>query len=106
MANFQAQPPAGRQLPGNWRAIASTNAAQADADYQHRISNAWRGNRDNETLIQSARLSNHPQPAPPRRIDSRSDARFDGTMLLVKDDDLEQIWKDNTGRLVTIKKRK
>jgi hypothetical protein len=106
MANFSAHGPSGRALPNNWQSLAKSNAAQANADYQHRLENAWRGNRDNETLIQSARLTNHPQPAPPKRNDARSDARFDGMMQLVKDDELEQVWKDNTGRLVTIKKRK
>ena len=106
MANFQSQPPSGRQLPNNWASLAKSNAAQADADYQHRTSNAWRGNRDHETLIQSARLSGHPQPAPPRRIDSRSDARFDGTMRLISEDETMQLWRDFNGATVVIKKRK
>jgi hypothetical protein len=55
--------------------------------------------------MQAARIQQQPPAAPPRR-DSRADARMDGMMLLVKDDDLEQVWKDDSGRLVTIKKRK
>ena len=106
MANFQSQPMAGRQLPSNWAAVASANAIQADADYQHRIQNAWRGNRDNETLIQSSRLAGHPQPAPPKRNDARSDARFDGTMTLIRDDADEQVWRDFNGSTIVIKKRK
>jgi hypothetical protein len=109
MANFQSQPPAGRKLPSNWASMASSRAQQADQDYLFALQNAWRGNRDNETLIQSARLSNHPQPAPaaPPRRDSRTDAsRNDGTMRLVFEDDEQQVWKDYSGALVTIKKRK
>ena len=106
--NFTAQPPAGRPLPSNWASMASSRAQQADQDYQHRISNAWRGNRDHETLIQAARLSNHPQPAPaaPKRNDARSDARFDTKMTLVLDNEDEQIWRDFNGSTIVIKKRK
>ena len=104
--NFTSQPPAGRQLPGNWASLAKSNAAQADADYQHRISNAWRGNRDNETLVQSARLAGHPQPAPPRRTDARSDARFDGTMRLISEDETMQLWRNGDGTTVQIMKRR
>ena len=106
--NFSAQPPAGRQLPSNWRAMAPAIAADADADYLHRLQNAWRG-RGHETLIQGAMLSNHQQPAPPappRRIDSRSDARFDAKMVLVSDNEDEQTWRDFNGATVVIKKRK
>ena len=106
--NFTSQPPAGRQLPSNWRAIAPAIAADADAAYMHRLQNAWRG-RGHETLIQGAMLSNHQQPAPPappRRIDSRSDARFDAKMTLVSDNEDEQIWRDFNGATVVIKKRK
>ena len=106
MANFSAHGASGKALPNNWQSLAKSNAAQANADYQNRLENAWRGNRDNETLIQSSRLAGHPQPAPLKRNDARSDTRMDGMMQLIKDDAFEQIWKDNTGRLVTIKKRK
>ena len=106
MAQFKGQPPAGRPLPNDWQTQAKSNAAQADAAYLHQLQNAWRGNRDNETLVQSARLAGHPQPAPPKRNDARSDARFDGTMTLIRDDSLEQIWQDSTGAIVKIKKRK
>jgi len=105
MANFQAQPPAGRQLPGNWRAIAPTIAADADAAYMHRLQNAWRG-RGHETLIQGAMLSNHQQPAPPKRIDSLSDTRFDGHMRLISEDETMQLWRNNDGTTVQIMKRK
>ena len=97
---------AGRQLPSNWAAVASANAIQADADYQHRIQNAWRGNRDNETLIQSARLTNHQQPAPPKRNDARSDARFDGAMRLVLEDERMQLWRNDDGTTVQIMKKR
>ena len=106
--NFTPQPPAGRQLPSNWRAIAPTIAADADAAYMHRLQNAWRG-RGNETLIQGAMLSNHQQPAPaapPRRIDSRSDARFDGTMRLISEDETMQLWRNDDGTTVQIMKRR
>ena len=106
--NFSAQPPAGRPLPDNWRAMAPGRAQQANSDYQHKLENNWRGNRDNEVLIQSARLTGHPQPAPPAppRSDSRSDARFDAKMTLVSDNEDEQIWRDFNGATVVIKKRK
>jgi hypothetical protein len=106
--NFTSQPPAGRQLPSNWRATAPLRAEQANSDYQHKLENAWRG-RGHETLIQAALLSNHQQPAPPappRRIDSRSDARFDAKMTLVSDNEDEQIWRDFNGSTVVIKKCK
>ena len=107
-SNFTGHGPAGQKLPSNWQAMASSRAQQADQDYLFALQNAWRGNRDHETLIQSARLAGHPQPAPaaPPRRDSRADTRMDGIMQLVKEDAFEQVWKDNTGRLVTIKKRK
>ena len=106
MAQFKGHPPAGKALPNNWQSIAKSNAAQASADYQYQLENAWRGNRSNETLIQSAQLTGHPQPAPPKRNDARADTRFDSTMTLIKDDRFEQIWEDSTGAIVKIKKRK
>jgi len=107
--NFTAQPPAGRPLPSNWAALAPLRGQQANQDYLHKLENAWRGplTSQNSSMAHGARLGNQPPaPAAPPRRDSRADARMDGMMLLVKDDDLEQVWKDNTGRLVTIKKRK
>ena len=109
MANFQSQPPAGRQLPANWAAMAPLRGQQANQDYMHKLENAWRGplTSQNSSMAHGARLGNQPPaPAAPPRRDSRADARMDGMMLLVKDDDLEQIWKDDSGRLVTIKKRR
>ena len=106
-SNFTGHGPAGQKLPSNWQAMASSRAQQADQDYQHKLQNAWRGNRNNETLIHSARLAGHPQPAPPRRTDARADtSRNDGTMRLVFEDDEQQGWKDYSGALVTIKKRR
>jgi hypothetical protein len=108
MANFQAFPPAGRALPRGWEAEAAKNAAEAKAHYEATVCQAWRQPLQSHAgLMQAARLEQQSPapPAPPRR-DSRADTRMDGMMLLVKDDDLEQIWKDNTGRLVTIRKRK
>jgi len=107
--NFTAQPPAGRPLPSNWTSLASGRAQQADDAYLFAIENAWRGplTSQNSSMAQGARLGNQPPaPAAPPRRDSRADTRMDGMMLLVKDDDLEQVWKDNAGRLVTIKKRR
>ena len=106
MAQFKGQPPAGRPLPNDWQTQAKSNAMQADAAYLYQLQNAWRGNRDNETLIQSSRLAGHPQPAPPKRNDARSDARFDGKMTLVSDNADEQIWRDFNGSTIVIKKRK
>jgi len=109
MANFQAQPPAGRPLPSNWAAMAPLRGQQANQDYMHKLENAWRGplTSQNSSMAHGARLGNQPPaPAAPPRRDSRADTRMDGIMQLVKDDAFEQVWKDNTGRLVTIKKRK
>jgi len=106
MANFQAFPPAGRSLPRGWEAEAAKNAAEAKANYEATVCQAWRQPLQSHAgLMQAARLEQQSPAAPPRR-DSRADARMDGMMQLVKDDDLEQIWKDDSGRLVTIKKRK
>ena len=108
-SNFTGHGPAGQKLPSNWQAMASSRAQQADQDYQHKLQNAWRGNRDNETLIHSARLAGHPQPAPaapPRRIDSRADARFDGTMRLISEDETMQLWRNDDGTTVQIMKRR
>ena len=107
MANFQAFPPAGRALPRGWEAEAAKNAAEAQARFEATVGRAWRQPSQAQPLgiMQAARIQQQQPPAPPRR-DSRADARMDGMMLLVKDDDLEQVWKDNSGRLVTIKKRK
>ena len=106
MANFSAHGPSGKALPNNWQSLAKSNAAQANADYQNRLENAWRGNRDNETLIQSARLAGHPAPAPPKRNDARADTRMDGMMTLIKEDSFEQVWRDTTGAIVTIRKQR
>jgi len=106
MANFQAFPPAGRSLPRGWEAEAAKNAAEAKAHYEATVCQAWRQPLQSHAgLMQNARLEQQSPAAPPRR-DSRADARMDGMMQLVKDDDLEQVWKDDSGRLVTIKKRK
>jgi len=104
--NFTSQPPAGQKLPSNWQAMAPLRAQQADDAYRFAIENAWRQPMQGHAgLMQAARLEQ--QSPAPKRNDARPDtSRFDGIMLLVKDDDLEQIWKDNTGRIVTIKKRK
>ena len=106
MANFSAHGASGRALPSNWQSLAKSNAAQANADYQNRLENAWRGNRDNETLIQSSRLAGHPQPAPPKRNDARSDARFDGAMRLVLEDERMQLWRNDDGTTVQIMKKR
>lgn len=109
MPNFKGNPPAGRPLPSNWAAIARANAAQADAAYRHQIENAWRQPMQGDAgLMQAARLRQQPpsqQPAP-KRNDARFDTRMDGMMTLIRDDDFEQVWKDPTGAIVIIKKRK
>ena len=106
MAQFKGHPPAGKALPNNWQSIAKSNAAQASADYQYQLENAWRGNRSNGTLIQSAQLTGHPQPAPPKRNDARADTRMDGKLTLVSDNEDERIWRDFNGSTIVIKKRK
>ena len=107
MANFQSQPPAGRQLPNNWAAVASVNAAQANAAYQYQLENAWRQPLQAHPLgiMKSARLEQQ-QPAPPKRNDARSDTRTDSTMTLIRDDSFEQIWQDSTGAIVKIRKQR
>ena len=109
MAQFKGHPPAGRQLPSNWATVAQANAAQADADYQHRLENAWRQPLQGDAgLMQSARLRQQPpsqQPAP-KRSDSRSDTRMDGMMTLIRDDGFEQVWRDSNGAIVTIRKQR
>ena len=110
MANFQSQPPAGRQLPANWAAMAPLRGQQANQDYMHKLENAWRGplTSQNSSMAHGARLGNQPPaPAAPPRRDSRADtSRNDGTMRLVFEDDEQQVWKDYSGTLVTIKKRR
>lgn len=107
MANFQAFPPAGRALPKDWQAQASAANAAFMANYQAKMDEAWRKplTSTNSSLAQAARLTNQEPPAPPRR-DARSDARFDGTMTLIKEDSFEQVWRDWTGAIVTIRKRR
>jgi len=109
MANFQAFPPAGRALPRGWEAEAAKNAAEAKAHYEATVCQAWRQpSQSHAGLMQAARLEQQsPAPAaPPRRLDSRSDARFDAKMTLVSDNEDEQIWRDFNGATVVIKKRK
>jgi len=106
--NFQSQPPAGRPLPSNWAALAPAIAASADDAYMNQLTNAWRQPMQKHAgLMQNARLEHiSPVPAPPKRNDARSDARFDTKMTLVLDNEDEQIWRDFNGSTIVIKKRK
>ena len=106
--NFQSQPPAGRQMPANWASMAPLRAQQADDAYRYAIENAWRQPLQGHAgLMQNARLEHiSPVPAPPKRNDARSDARFDAKMTLVSDNEDEQIWRDFNGATVVIKKFK
>jgi len=93
-------------MPSNWASMAPLRAQQADDAYRFAIENAWRQPLQNHAgLMQNARLEQQSPAAPPRR-DSRADARMDGVMQLVKDDDFEQLWKDANGTIVTIKKKR
>ena len=93
-------------MPSNWASMAPLRAQQADDAYRFAIENAWRQPLQKHAgLMQNARLEQQP-PAPPRRNDSRSDARFDAKMALVSDNEDEQIWRDFNGATVVIKKRK
>ena len=109
MPNFRGDPPAGRQLPSNWAAIAQANAAQADAAYRHQIENAWRQPSQGDAgLMQAARLRQQPpsqQPAP-KRSDARSDTRMDSRMEFVWENDEMQLWRNANGTTVQIMKRK
>ena len=109
MPNFKGNPPAGRPIPSNWQSLAKSNAIEADAAYRHQIENAWRQPSQGDAgLMQSARLRQQPpsQPPAPKRSDSRSDTRMDGMMTLIRDDSFEQVWKDATGAIVTIRKQR
>lgn len=110
MKNGQGHPPAGRQLPRDWQAQAARNAAEAQALYEATVCQQWRQPLQDHPLgiMKAARLQQQPasqQPAPPRR-DARSDARFDGKLTLVSDNEEEQIWRDFNGSTIVIKKRK
>ena len=107
--NFTAQPPAGRPLPSNWQAMAPLRGQQANQDYLHKLENAWRGplTSQNSSMAHGARLGNQPPaPAAPKRNDARSDARFDGTMRLISEDETMQLWRNDDGTTVQIMKRR
>ena len=109
MASFQAFPPTGRTLPKGWEAEAARNAADAAANYQATVCQQWRQPMQGDAgLMQAARLRQQPssQPPSPKRSDSRSDTRMDGMMTLIRDDSFEQVWKDATGAIVTIRKQR
>ena len=108
MANFQAFPPAGRALPRGWEAEAAKNAAEAQARFEATVGEAWRQPSQAQPLgiMQAARIQRQQPPAPPRRIDSRSDARFDAKMTLVLDNEDEQVWRNFNGSTIVIKKRR
>jgi hypothetical protein len=108
MANFSAQPPAGRQLPRDWQAQAARNAAEAQAQYEATVCQQWRQPLQGHAgLMQAARLQQQPpnQQLAPRR-DARADTRMDGTMQLISEDDQQQVWRDWTGAIVTIRKKR
>lgn len=107
MANFQAFPPAGPALPKNWKEQASAANAAFMANYQAKMDEAWRKplTSTNSSLAQAARLTNQEPPAPPRR-DARSDARFDGAMRLVLENEMMELWRNDDGTTVQIMKRK
>ena len=109
MANFQSQPPSGRQLPKDWQAQAARNAAEAQALYEATVCQQWRQPLQDHPLgiMKAARLQQQPpsqQPAP--RRDARSDARFDGPMRLVLEDERMQLWRNDDGTTVQIMKKR
>ena len=110
MANFQYQPPAGRQLPRDWQAQAARNAAEAQAQYEATVCQQWRQPLGAQPLgiMQAARLQQQPpsQPPAPKRNNARSDTRMDGMMTLIRDDGFEQVWRDSNGAIVTIRKQR
>ena len=95
-------------MPSDWASMAPLRAQQADDAYRFAIENAWRQPLQKHAgLMQNARLEHiSPVPAPPKRNDARSDTRTDSTMYLISDDDVEQTWRDSTGAIVKIRKRK
>ena len=110
MKNGQGHPPAGRQLPRDWQAQAARNAAEAQALYEATVCQQWRQPLQDHPLgiMKAARLQQQPpsqQPAPPRR-DARSDARFDGAMRLVLEDERMQLWRNDDGTTVQIMKKR
>jgi hypothetical protein len=57
-ANFSAHPPAGQQLPKDWRRNAPAIGAAANQAYLDRLQNAWKGNGNPDpNLMRQARLS-------------------------------------------------
>ena len=107
MANFQAFPPAGPALPKDWQAQASAANAAFMANYQAKMDAAWRKplTSTNSSLAQAARLTNQEPPAPPRR-DARSDTRMDGTMRLVLENEMMELWRNDDGTTVQIMKKR
>lgn len=109
MASFQAFPPTGRTLPKGWEAEAARNAADAAANYEATVCQQWRQPLQGDAgLMQSARLRQQPpsqQPAPPRR-DARADTRMDGTMRLVLENEMMELWRNDDGTTVQIMKKR
>lgn len=98
--NLSVHPAQGRQLPRNWREMATVRAAAAEAAYLDFIQNAWKGQRHpNETIptIRSCRLVCDSAPQPAARLDSE-------LRLVGRTDDGFEIWSDSHG--TTIRRRK
>ena len=101
MANFQAHPPAGQQLPSNWKSQAEQSRREFDEIYKQRLENQWRQPHKDHGIMQAARLrpvnydrADSASPVKPiNRVDSvRMD---DNGMVLVSQQDGWEIWQDS-----------
>lgn len=82
--NISVQPQAGRQMPADWARNAPQRKAQAEADYLHRLENAWR-NTGSSNPLTDARLTR--------------DSRVDG-LLKIEDNETEEIWASSGVRII------
>ena len=110
MAQFKGHPPAGRQLPRDWQAQAARNAAEAQAQYEATVCQQWRQPLQDHPLgiMKAARLHQQPPSQPPAlpRRDARADTRMDGTMRLVLENEMMELWRNDDGTTVQIMKKR
>jgi hypothetical protein len=96
--NLEIHPLPGKQLPHDWRNLASARAVQADAAYLQNLENAWRQPLGRQNIVnpgRDARLTNDSH--------GRSD-RMDSTLRLIAEDSEWELWQDSHGR--TVRRRK
>ena len=111
MANFQSQPPAGQQLPANWKEQAERNRREFDEIYRQRIENQWRQPHKDHGIMQAARLrtvnyDRADSASSVKPLDRKDSVRMDENgMVLVSTQDSWEIWQDSFTK-ATIWKRK